>query len=284
MLDLKLDREGVPPKDASTLLLVRAGKAGGVEIFCVERNRRSGFMGGAVVFPGGKLDAEDAHEDWNALATEPRAPQASTSPFAPDAKALRALAIAACRETLEEAAILPVKGGALDDATLAEIRTKDGPSLRAFLAEKKLALDLAALVPFSRWITPTAESRRFDARFFVAIAPPGQSGAHDEHETTASYWASPAEMLRRFAAGEIQLAPPTHRILSLLAEETSTDGVLALAARSNLDPICPRLVPSGDTMALVLPGDPEHDVKERRIPGGSRYVLRGERWQSEDAT
>src|SRR5206468_1978834 len=82
MLDLKLDREGVPPKDASTLVLVRGANAGGIEVFCVERNRRSGFMGGAVVFPGGKLDPEDANEGWDALATEPRGPQASTVPFA----------------------------------------------------------------------------------------------------------------------------------------------------------------------------------------------------------
>lgn len=284
MLDLKLDREGVPPKDAATLILVReapSSSGGGIEIFCVERNKRSGFLGGAIVFPGGKVDAGDSAPEWETVTTAPRDP------------ALRAHAVAACRESLEEAAILPVEGGALGDADLSELRKLHGgdaagaAALRAFLAERGLRLDLGALHVFARWVTPAAENRRYDTRFFVAVAPPGQSGAHDETETTASFWASPAEVLRRFEAGEVQLAPPTHRTLSLLAECTRSDDVLALAARSCLDPICPRLVPHedahGKTLALVLPGDPEHEVRESRVPGGSRYVLRGERWKSEDA-
>ena len=135
-------------------------------------------------------------------------------------------------------------------------------------------------------IPPEAEARRFDARFFMAIAPKNQPGAHDERETTSSFWASPAEILRRYEAGEVQLMPPTHRTVALLAECESTASALAIAASCNLDPICPRLVQHrdalGETMALVLPGDPEHDVRESRVPGKSRYVLRGDRWCSED--
>jgi 8-oxo-dGTP pyrophosphatase MutT (NUDIX family) len=284
VLDLKLDREGVPPKDAATIVLVREASAG-LEVFCVERNKKSRFLGGAIVFPGGKLDPSDADEGWLELATAPRAPQDSREPFADDETKLRALAIAACRETLEEAAILPIASGRLADEELFALQKRfaeDPGALRALLAERSLRLDLGALHPFARWITPAAESRRFDARFFLAIAPEGQSGAHDEHETTASYWASPAEMLARFANDEIQLAPPTHRILTLLSERETAAGAIALARESCLDPICPRLVPGGDTLAIVLPGDPEHEVKEARVPGPSRYVLRGERWRAED--
>ena len=144
-------------------------------------------------------------------------------------------------------------------------------------------LDLAALHPFAHWITPTVESRRFDARFFVARAPEGQEGAHDMAETMASFWATPAELLARFARDEVQLAPPTHRNLTLLASAATVDQALADAAQACLDPICPELVPQGDTMALTLPGDPQHSVKEARVPGPSRYVLRGERWRAEDA-
>lgn len=286
MLDLKADREPVAPKDAATIVLVREA-AGGVEVFCVERNRQSRFMGGAVVFPGGKLDPADAHEAWSELATPPRT---ARTPLASDAAHARALAVAACRETLEEAAILPVVGGSLSDADLSEMRARiaTGPDvLRALLSERGLRLDLGALYPLARWITPVAESRRYDTRFFVAVAPPGQSGAHDQHETMASFWASPREVLRRFDAGEVQLMPPTHRTLSLLAELSTPDEVLAHAERACLDPICPRLVKqvegAGETLALVLPGDPEHEVPEVRVAGGSRYVLRGEQWRSEEA-
>jgi hypothetical protein len=90
-------------------------------------------------------------------------------------------------------------------------------------------------------------------------------------------------VLRRFGLGEVQLAPPTHRTLDILSACKNAEDVLRLAAQANLDPICPRLVPQGDTMALVLPGDPEHDVRETRTAGTTRYVLRGERWRSEDA-
>jgi 8-oxo-dGTP pyrophosphatase MutT (NUDIX family) len=289
VLDLKADREAVAPKDAATLVLVRASSAGGVEVFCVERNKKSRFMGGAIVFPGGKLDGSDVLAEWTPLTTPPRLPARGTVPFTVNDAHFRSLAIAGARETLEEAAMLHVSDGKVTQEDLYVLRTelKTVPdALRAFLSKRRLRLDLAALHPFARWITPAAESRRFDARFFIAIAPEGQTGFHDEHETMASFWAAPAEVLRRFEAGEVQLMPPTHRTIAMLADCTSTADVLTMADSSNLDPICPRLVKhaegAGETLALALPGDPEHDVREQRVPGPTRYVLRGERWLSED--
>ncbi len=286
VLDLEADRVPVPPKDAATLVLVRsAPDASGIEIFCVERNKKSRFMGGAIVFPGGKLDGSDLLAEWTPLTTPPRLPTRGTVPFTVNDAHFRSLAIAGARETLEEAAILHVHDGAVTQDELFALRKElvtVPDALRTFLSRRRMRLDLAALHPFARWITPEAEARRFDARFFVAVAPEGQVGAHDEHETMASFWASPAELLRRWEAGEVQLMPPTHRTIALLGDCDSTDAVLAMADASNLDPICPRLVPQADTMALVLPGDPEHELHEARVPGNSRYVLRGDRWHSED--
>jgi 8-oxo-dGTP pyrophosphatase MutT (NUDIX family) len=291
VLDLKGDRGPVLPKDAATLVLVRAAvdPPGGIEIFCVERNKQSRFMGGAIVFPGGKLDDSDLLAEWTPLTTPPRLPASGTVPFTMSDAHFRSLAIAGARETLEEAAILHVCDGAVKQEELFALRKEletVPEALRAFLTQRRLRLDLAALHPFARWITPEAESRRFDARFFMAIAPSNQPGAHDERETMASFWASPACVLRRYEAGEVQLMPPTHRIITLLAECDSTASALAMAGSSNLDPICPRLVQQkdavGETMALVLPGDPEHELREPRVPGNSRYVLRGDRWCSED--
>jgi 8-oxo-dGTP pyrophosphatase MutT (NUDIX family) len=289
VLDLDQKREGVTPKDAATIVLVRDREGGGIEVFCVERNKASRFMGGAIVFPGGKLDASDVVDDWTPLATPPRVPARSSVPFTANEAHFRSLAIAAARETLEEAAMLHVSDGSVTQEELVALRKElaQAPdSLRSFLAKKRLRLDLAALHPFARWITPTAEARRFDARFFVAIAPKGQVGAHDEHETMSSFWASPEEAMRRFDAGEVQLMPPTHRTFLVLADCTSTKDVLSMAESSCLDPIQPTLVKhkdaSGETLALVLPGDPEHDVRETRVAGPSRYVLRGERWRAEN--
>ena len=282
MLDLDIEREGPAPREAATLVVARdvsSGGGGGVEVFCVERHKKSGFLGGAIVFPGGKLDPVDADAAWATLARG-----------GPEDATARTLAIAACRETLEEAAILPVSGGTLTHDELLALRkriaTKE-ESLTAFLASRRLALDLAALVPFARWITPVAEARRFDTRFFVTVAPPGQDGAHDEHETTSSFWARPAAILERFAAGEVQLAPPTHRTLELFALAPDAASLVLRAASLSLDPICPRLVKQhdagGETVALVLPGDPEHSVRAAVVPGRSRFVLRGDRFLPEDA-
>jgi 8-oxo-dGTP pyrophosphatase MutT (NUDIX family) len=285
MLDLDASRAGVPPKDAATLVVVRDAAAGGVEVFCVER-QKIGFMGGAVVFPGGKLDASDVDPSWSTLSGEPDPRGAA---LAADEATARGLAIAACREALEEAAILPVRGAALPHAERLALRARlarGEATLQAELAQRGLRLDLAALRPLARWITPTAESRRFDARFYLFVADAALTGAHDDHETTASFWAPPAGVLDRFGAGELQLAPPTHRTLEILATAADARGAIALATIACLDPICPKLVPQrdalGDTTALVLPGDPEHDVREERSPGKSRYVLRGDRFVPED--
>jgi 8-oxo-dGTP pyrophosphatase MutT (NUDIX family) len=287
MLDLDETREGVPPRDAATLVLVRDAEAGGVEVFCVERNKKSRFLGGAVVFPGGKLDDADADPLWASLVD---ATDVGTARMGATVDGYRALRVAACRESLEEAAILPTKpGGLAHDALLALRRELErGEGFAALVARLGQKLDLGALHPFARWVTPTAEARRFDARFFLARAPSGQPGVHDEHETTASFWASPRDVLARFGRGELQLAPPTHRTLEILERAADAEAALSLAAAACLEPICPRLVRQRggapgeeETLALVLPGDPEHGIAEPRVPGHSRYVLRGDRWLPE---
>jgi 8-oxo-dGTP pyrophosphatase MutT (NUDIX family) len=292
VLDLDPSRQGPPPRDSSTLLVVREGRDAAPEVFCVERHNKIGFLGGAVVFPGGKLEPADLDPAWASVVVEP-AP--TRTPIADDAATLRGLAIAACREALEEAAILPVVGPARPHDELlawrAEVARVDvaagSTRLRAILEGCGAKLDLAALRPLSRWVTPVAESRRFDTRFFVFAASGVVTGAHDDHETTASFWASPAAVLGRFDRREIVLAPPTHRTLEVLAPARNVAELLAIADAACLDPICPRAVPvrepAGDTMAIVLPGDPEHDIGTRRIAGTTRYVLRDGRFLPEDA-
>jgi len=290
MLDLDPTREATPPRDAATLVVLREGKAG-PEVFCVER-QRVGFLGGAIVFPGGKVDPADLDSAWAALVTPP---SARCAELAETPARVQALAVAACREALEEAAILPLAGAALDHATRLAwrarlMRTKDKPAettLLALVEEAGAKLDLSRLHPLARWVTPVTETRRFDTSFFLHVADENLTGAHDDHETTASFWATPAEVLRRFDAGQLQLAPPTHRTLEQLATAADTAAAVALAAASSLESICPKLVRQadtrGETAALVLPGDPEHPLRHAVVAGRSRYVLRGDRFVPEDA-
>ncbi len=260
-------------------MVLRAGDAG-IEVFCVLRHARSSFLGGAVVFPGGKVDAADSGDAWRDRATAPH-PRAAL--FATEAASAETLAIAACRETLEEGGLLPLDQP-LDDAALTALRAELAAapgSLPLALARLGRRLSLDALVPWARWVTPTAESRRFDARFFLLELPAGQVGKHDDHETTMSFWGRPADVLARFFKGEIFLAPPTTRTLELLAQASSVAQAMALAAEQSLAPICPAFMPA-DPPFLSLPGDPTHEIAERRVTGPSRFVLRDGRFLSED--
>lgn len=321
-------RPPTPAKPAATVLVLRPGP-GGFEIFCIERSPRSSFLGGVIAFPGGQIDPGDADEAWNTLANTAAAfPEGGLpSPASP-----RAIAVAACREALEEVAIIPCLGGPLPHEAALALRTELAPvaksapaaqtatsavaapgasadpsvvaspnassapsaeptpgagsppvaSLAQALAQRGLLLDVAALRPFARWVTPEAEPRRYDAFFFLLRLPEGQVGESDLGETTHGFWATPAEVLRRFVAGSLMLAPPTLRCLELLAAEASIEAAFALAERQTLLPVCPQFLPGADPPALVLPGDPAHAIAERRVEGQSRFVLREGRFLSEE--
>lgn len=278
LLDLDPSRPPVAPVDAATLVLVRDGAAG-LEVFCVERAVESRFMGGAVVFPGGRVEVDDHDPAWAEVAGATPARAADLG----DEAGGRALTVAACRESLEEAAILPVDGALGHDDVLAlrDTLALSAAAFRQALRDAGLRIDLQQLVPFARWVTPAAERRRFDARFFMVRAPEGQPGAPDAHETTRSFWARPGDVLQRWEAGELQLAPPTHHTLWSLTNAGSVDAALDAAAGRALTAIHPHLIEHEGTRALTLPGDPAHPDDGRLLEGPSRYALRGERWMPE---
>lgn len=281
LLDFNPSRDVSAPRDAASVVVLRNGSQR-LEVFCVRRHSKSAFLGGALVFPGGKVDAADGADAWEGLVNTPH----SRGPaFAGTSATASILAIAGARETLEEGAILPVTGE-LDAAGVEEILQElaQGGSLPSILARRALRLALDALVPWARWVTPLAESRRFDARFFLLELPQGQVGRHDEHETTMSLWGTPQEVLGRAAEGEFFVAPPTARTLELLAGARTVSEAMALAERQSLQPICPLFVGAlGDEPPyLALPGDPSHEVRERWVEGPSRYVLRNGQFFGEE--
>jgi 8-oxo-dGTP pyrophosphatase MutT (NUDIX family) len=274
LLDFDPDRDASAPVDAATAIIVRDAESG-LQVFCVERSKKSRWLGGVIVFPGGKVDPAD-HDPAFAEG------QAGAPGDLPAGE--MALAVAAARESLEEAAIFP---GSVSHAEALALRQElaAGAPLLDLLRKRGVTLDARSLLPFARWVTPTAEKRRFDARFFLLPLPEGQEGLHDDTETVSSFWASPKEVLARFENGHVQLVPPTHRSLEILAAASTVAEAIAIAAGANKAPVCPRLVrhtdARGETLALALPGDPDHPVQEVRVPGLSRYVLRDERWLPE---
>jgi len=127
---------------------------------------------------------------------------------------------------------------------------------------------------FAHWITPRGAPRRYDTRFFVAAAPPGQIAAHDAGETIAEVWISPHRALERHRAGEIEIIFPTIRNLQAIGRFATSTELLEAAARASsaVPTIEPRVVPDGNGMRIVLPGDPAYERPAVPDPddGGAR--------------
>jgi 8-oxo-dGTP pyrophosphatase MutT (NUDIX family) len=267
-------------KDAATVVLLR-DSARGLETFLVKRHGKSAFMAGAHVFPGGKLDDEDLGESVPITGLDARA--AATRMNEPDApRRARGLMVAAIRETFEESGVLFVERDARDFTTRgasadasAFIEQGAGADARRrfheLVAAHRLRLRLDALVPHARWITPPIEKRRFDARFFLARLPEGQSPRHDGDETTASEWLCVREALEAQRAGRIFLAPPTLKTLHHLAGFDTCEAALDDSRSRPAPRIAPELVREGARVALVLPGDPLHSEPQRALPGPTRF-------------
>jgi 8-oxo-dGTP pyrophosphatase MutT (NUDIX family) len=284
-------------RDAATVLLLRdrasvdaAGHAprrgGGVEVFMVKRHGASGFMAGAHVFPGGKLDAADAAPELLECTQGRDAASARAALGEPDLAAEQALGlfVAAARETFEEAGVLLAElrdGAAL---AAARLRLNEKVPFAVVLDQLGARLSLDRLVPLSRWITPVIEPRRFDTRFFLASSPPGQEASHDERETIEHAWLSPGEAFDRLNAGTLLLPPPTLRSLEWLAAHDSSASALEAAAAQPQPPLVRPIIDQADgKLAIILPGDPLHSEREPVLAGPTRIVLEGGRWWSKSA-
>ena len=159
---------------------------------------------------------------------------------------------------------------------------------RELREEAAITVDATSLVFFAHWITPSAEPKRFDARFFVAATPEGQVAHHDTVETVDALWATPVEVLRRYGRGELKLPPPTIRNLEDLAPHPTVAAALAWARSRSVTAILPKLVPLDSTLAIVLPWDSEYpslpgegraiDPMHPIAQGPSRFVLAEGRW------
>jgi 8-oxo-dGTP pyrophosphatase MutT (NUDIX family) len=192
------------PIPAATLILMRPGPAGRPpEILMLERTRTMAFAAGALVFPGGRIDPEDNE------AAEIRAPELEDG----------AARIAAIRETIEESGIVPAVSPTVGPEISAAIRQGLGlgESLPALLDRFGLALELDALTPFARWCPNFAETRRFDAYFYLAEAPEGAEASAHAPEADRIFWASARDVLADVAAGEAHAIFPTRRNLERLA-------------------------------------------------------------------
>src|ERR1700688_4691417 len=277
----------IAARDAATIMLVRdaqseAGPA--LEVCMLQRHLNSDFVGGAYVFPGGKVDDDDrtpAAEEACALRSDAEA----SDMLGVDSGGL-AFWVAALRECFEEAGVLLAyrADGSTGDHTVLEAPDLD---TRGRLAALRVALnagDVRFLEAcrdeglrlatdrvhyFSHWIPPDPAPKRYDPRFFVAALPPGQEPIHDDHETVDTVWVRPDEALARARAGEFDLIFPTMKNLEAISRfATSGDLLAAAAAVERVPTVLPRVVADERGFRILLPGDPGYD-EAVGDPGGA---------------
>jgi glyoxylase-like metal-dependent hydrolase (beta-lactamase superfamily II)/8-oxo-dGTP pyrophosphatase MutT (NUDIX family) len=199
----------VKARPAATLILLRQGAAG-LETLLLQRTQGAVFLGGAYVYPGGSLDAADADTQRVVGLTDA---QASTRLGLPSGAL--AYYVAAVRECFEEAGVLLAvhRDGTLVDARRAQSLLPYRDRFFEVLEKEDLYIPADTLAYFGHWITQPGRPRRFDTRFFVALAPAGQEGAHDDTEHVHQVWTTPGAALERGKRGEIELVYATQRTL-----------------------------------------------------------------------
>lgn len=286
-MQLSSDIVDTPPRLAATVILLRQAPAG-PEVFLLQRNRASDVLGGLYVFPGGKVDGDDATPATHALLDQPVAAlhRALHEPDISPATAA-SLYVAALREAFEECGILlahDAEGQPVNPAEMAQ-RLRNGQPFGAALAQLGVQLQTRALLPWSRWITPRMPSlgmsKRFDTRFFVAAVPANQTAQHDNFEATASVWLTPRAALAQYWAGEVELAPPQIMTLAHLAPHADVASVFAAARHRPPPSVLPEPFDQDGQRVICYPGDPRHPVAERAWPGPTRLVFRNRRFEPE---
>jgi 8-oxo-dGTP pyrophosphatase MutT (NUDIX family) len=256
-----MSSEAVAPRPASTVLLLRDGPSGEIEVFMMVRHYEIDFNSGALVFPGGSVDKGDQE----IIART----EFYTGEEGLDAAAL-SFRIAAIRETFEESGILLARSrgsNALIDAkraggieavsrtALCEGKT----TFLSVLTDHEVSLALDELVPYAHWITPEGMPKRFDTWFFLAAAPPEQVGAHDGRESTDSIWLSPREALAGGESGRFKLPFPTTRNLIKLGKQPNVKAALEGVGGKPIVTVIPVMTKLNGGRQLRIPREAGYD-------------------------
>ncbi|WP_375428194.1 NUDIX domain-containing protein [uncultured Sphingomonas sp.] len=242
------------PIPAATLIIFRDA-FGPPELLMVERAKAMAFAGGAMVFPGGRIDPED-----HALA--------ALHPTFADAPAR----IAAIRETIEEAGLAIGLTPRPSPDILADLRRKlhDGVAFGRALDEAGLVLDLARLTPFARWLPAHRHMRIFDTLFFLARAPGGEATV-DHTENVRLTWTTARALLDEADASRATIIYPTRRNLERLALFASFDEAVIHAHAHPIRPVTPFMEMRDGVEHLCIPDDLGYPVTAQPMT----EVLRG---------
>ncbi|KQN29673.1 NUDIX hydrolase [Sphingomonas sp. Leaf38] len=231
-----------PAIPAATLVVFRDAGGGAPELLFVERAKAMAFAGGALVFPGGRVDPGD-----HALAAMLGKDDSES-----------AARIAAVRETIEEAG-LPIGLSPMPSPSAFErlrAALHDGLAFGAALTDADVSLDLDVLEYFARWRPAHAHARIFDTRFYLARLPAGAPEPRvDATENVRLFWTTAATVLAEADAGRATIIFPTRRNLERLAQFATFDAAVAHARAHPVRTVTPWTEVRDGIEHLCIPHD-----------------------------
>jgi 8-oxo-dGTP pyrophosphatase MutT (NUDIX family) len=231
----------VPAKPAATLVLFRDSSGGNPEFLMVERAATMAFAGGAIVFPGGRVDDDDHVIAARQIAVDI------------DCAAAR---VAAIRETIEESGVPVGLQGDVPPGWLETARAAlhDRQPFSTLIDEAGLSIDYDALVPFARWRPNFKETRVFDTRFYIARAPDGLADAVvDATENVRTFWNSAQAVIDAALRGDVHVIFPTMRNLERLALLSSFAEARDHAESIPVTMVTPWIEMEGEDRFLCIP-------------------------------
>ncbi len=251
------------PRPAATVVLMRDADEG-VQVLLLKRVHSAGFVPGAYVFPGGRVDGGDADPEvlvrTVSLTVDLAAERMGLHDADPPAVAYY---LAALREAFEETGILVgrnAEGSTLPSAAAApnvlEIRDQlmdEACSFAQALEDLGALLDNTAMEYIGHWITPIAEPRRYDARFFAAAVAPDSEPAIHAAEMLDAIWITPAGALERTKEGSLPMVFPTIKTLESMAAFATVSDILDEFRGRAIPSVLPRLIRTPDGIGMRIP-------------------------------
>lgn len=257
----------VIPRPAATILLLRDSPAG-IEVFMQQRFESTDAadrFGGALLFPGGKVEAQDQAPE---LRDYCRAP-ADLDEFQ------FTLRVAAIREAFEECGVLLARPRGEDSLVSDERLQVMGnwrdrlnageASLMEFLGTENLEMACDLLVRYAHWVTPEVRMKRFDTHFFLAPAPQDHQLLHDGRESVDSLWTTVEAALQSHREKRHNILFPTRSNLEKLALSNTVAQALDNAAQSHVVTVMPRIDKRADGIYVVIPPEAGYPNSEDKV-------------------
>jgi 8-oxo-dGTP pyrophosphatase MutT (NUDIX family) len=261
-LQSETPKEPVKPIPAATVISLRDSPTG-IEVLMVQRTKKADFAGGALLFPGGKVDPND----YEILKSD------RCALFSNIEDNLRAIRIAGVREMFEEAGLLFARefGEAemISKKRADHIRNTYRESLLAqkitfyeIIKTENLIIASDLLIPFAHWITPITGRKRFDTHFLIAKTPNGHVASHDGSETLDTVWINPLVAIKEAEEGKRRVVFPTRMNLKKVAESPTSEAAIEQAKKTPVVTVLPEVYDIDGGRHLKIPIEAGYGISE----------------------